>query len=366
MSDHARLRILVAGHDWGGLNLLVPLLRQWQGHGRLATHFVGTPVVRRDLEHLVRGVELAPGLESFDEWLSSHPAQLESFLAGLLQRGRYDLVLCSTSAHAPLERRLFRAARAAGIPSVAFCDMWWAYAERFREAGEWCLPDRLWVVDDRMRDAAAAVEWPAPLPIEVIGSPLFGHLAARRVDQSSARGGSIRFVSEPVSTKYPEARIDEFALAEMLVDVARSIGSAAPLVIRPHPADSQETWRRWIFARRDRGVTLETLPVDEAIADTQVAVGISSILLTEMRMCGVPAASLQPPTADANYFCLPFDSMGIVRIETRQALAQWLLAPGDGRVPEAATLHVDAMSKATNRVVELAALHAGPSGPCVA
>jgi hypothetical protein len=360
MNRVAPVRVLVAGHDWGGINLLVPLLRRWRDDGRIAPEVVASPTLRRDISQLVRGQAVAPDLDAFDDWLSSNPLELERFLAGVLARGRYDLVLCSTSAHAPLERRLFRAARTAGVPSIAFCDMWWAYAERFRDAGEWFLPDRLWVVDERMRAAAASVEWPAPLQIEVVGSPLFGELASRRGTGASRDDGTIRFVSEPVSTKYPEARIDEFALAEMVVDVAREIGLATSVVIRPHPVDSQETWRRWIFARRARGVMLETLPVEEAIADTAMAVGISSILLAEMRMCGIPTASLQLPNTDSAYYCLPFEAMGITRLATREALGHWLRAPRVSDTPVAQDLHVGSAERITELILVMPRRHSPP------
>ncbi len=361
MTNSGKARVLVAGHDWGGLNILLPLLRYWREGAQITAEIIAAPTQRRDVLQLVPGQTCAPKIDMLDDWLSSNPLDLEAYLLEVLKIGAYDVVLCGTSAHALLERRLFKVAKIIGVPTVALCDMWWAYADRFREGAEWHLPDVLWVVDERMREAATNVVWPTPLAIDVVGSPLFGSLVERRRGSGRTKGGAIRFVSEPASTKYPEARIDEFSLADMIVTTAREIGLAHPIIIRPHPVDSHETWRRWIFARREMGVMFETLPIDEAIADTAMAVGISSILLTEMRMCGVPTASLQPAGVDPAYYCLPYRAMNIECLPTRESLAIWLRAPKMEETLAAYDVHVDAPVRITNRIFELARSWAKPA-----
>lgn len=346
------IRVLVAGHDLGGINLLVPLLRNWAGSQTVKAEFLSAPVLRRDVSHLVPNVVLAHASSDLTEQMCHRRSELDGYLARVLAEGRYDAVICGTSAHALLERRLFLAAPRAGIPTVAFCDMWWAYAERFHDGETWALPDRLWVIDKTMADAAAQVSWPRPLPIDIVGSPLFGELARSRKN-SGRNGSAIRFISEPVSTKFPDARIDEFALADMLVSSVCAAGLESTVVIRPHPADSQEGWRRWVFSRRNQGVALETLPIDEAIPDTARAVGISSILLTEMRMCGVPVASLQPRDADLSYYCLPFESLGIARIADASELASWLAALADNGLPADMAIHLNATAHATHLLTSL-------------
>lgn len=347
------LRILVAGHDMGGVNLLLALMRCWSEDADISAELLCPPVLRRDIGHQFPEFAFAPGAEDLTEHMFHRRPELDRYLGDLLTRGRYDAVICGTSAHALLERRLLLAARKADIPSVAFCDMWWAYAERFHDGETWTLPDRLWVIDEAMAEAAAQVAWPDALPIDIVGSPLFGELARKR-GQSENRGNAIRFISEPVSTKFPNVGIDEFALADMLVGVVQETGLKLPVVIRPHPVDSLESWRRWIYARRHLGVRLDDLPIEAAIPDTIRAVGISSILLTEMRMCGVAVASLQPSDADLTYYCLPFDTLGIARIADAPALATWLVraSDGDGAAPKAASIHLDSAAAAKRLIFE--------------
>lgn len=346
------IRVLVAGHDMGGINLLVPLLRSWSASPDFEVEFLSTPVLRRDVCHQVPNLTLASGASELTEQMCHRSHELDQYLSRVVASAPYDVVVCGTSAHALLERRLLVAARQAGVVSVAFCDMWWAYADRFHDGASWTLPDRLWVIDELMGDAAAQIAWPRPLPIDVVGSPLFGELRDSRSHNADS-GHTIRFISEPVSTRFPEVRIDEFALAEKLVTAVRGVGLDLPIVIRPHPVDSQEAWRRWIYARRDSGVALESLPIEAAILDTARAVGISSILLTEMRMCGVPVASLQPIDADLSYYCLPFESLGIARISDAESLAAWLTTPIDNSPPQAAAVHVNAVANATRLVRQL-------------
>lgn len=349
------IRVLVAGHDLGGINLLVPLLRQWGTGTQIKAEFLSAPVPRRDVGQLIPDLAMVDGSTDLTEQMCHRRNELDRFLSKVLMAGNYDAVVCGTSANALLERRLFLAARAAGVPSVAFCDMWWAYAERFHDGESWTLPDRLWVIDDTMRDAVMQVHWPRPLPVDVVGSPLFGDLARRRQAHDGVRGEAIRFISEPASTKFPDAGIDEFALGDTLIAAVRAAGSRAPVVVRPHPADSQEGWRRWVYARRHHGASMETLPIEAAISDTARAVGVSSILLTEMRMCGVPVASIQPKEADPLYYCLPFEALGITRVRGKDDLAAWLSSPVDGTPPAAAAIHLNATDNAARLLIELAA-----------
>lgn len=348
------LKVLLAGHDWGGLNVLAPLVQAWSTDTRISVEFLAAPALRRDFGNRVPGLVLAPLANELTEWLCYRRGELDAYLDRVLAEGGYQAVVCSTSAHALLERRLFEVARIRNIPTVALCDMWWAYAERFRDDETWTLPDILWVLDEPMSQAAHAVAWPRPLQIEVIGSPLFCDLAGRRAAHVSGDARAVRFISEPASTKFPDARIDEFETAELLLSALRDTGLELPLVIRPHPAEALEAWRRWVYTHRDRGVEIETLPLAEAMKDTRMAVGISSILLAEMRMCSIPAASIQLPSTDYTYFCLPFEELEIARLETPAAIKDWLRKPGADTPPPAAAVHVAALETATVSLLNLA------------
>ena len=343
-----RLRVLVCVHDWGGINLIAPLLRTWNGSTSVDCAVIAMPTVRRELADLAPGMVVAPGSEALTTAMLDRPAELRALLKAVVGHG-YDAVVCGTSLHSQLERRLTSVAREMGVATIAYCDMAWAIDRRLREGDEWMLPDRLWVPDEETKAAAAEIAWPGPLPVDVVGNTMIDDLIRRRAGAPAGQGAQIRFVSEPASTEFPEARVDEFACAEMLLTAVRGVGDA-PVVIRTHPAEPQEAWRRWTYARRDRGVALDTLPLDAAIANTSLAIGLCSSLLIQMRLCGVPAASLQLPPADAGYFCLPFDQFGVSRVASASQLAQWLRAPGAGSSPAGGAVHVGAVQRATRLI----------------
>jgi len=343
--------VLAAGNDHGGLNLLAPLLRAWQADARFAAAFIGTPAARREMSARVPGLAFPAWAAGMTEPLCANAEDLDAHLARSLVRRDWDVLVCATSLASLLEKRLIRAARRLGLWSIAFCDMWWAYEERFRAGRQWSVPDTVWVLDERMRDEVAAIRWPRRPAIEVVGSPLFQELAELRGGVASIEG-AIRFISEPASSKFPASGVDEFALAEQLVTTARAAGIKTRIVIRTHPADPVEQWRRWAWQWRDQGVELDVMPLTPCIADTVRAVGMSSMLLAEMAACGVPTASLQWPGTDPAYFCLPFEDFGIAGLRSVEALVRWLTTdPHDSRARIRAAVDTAVIERITAHLV---------------
>jgi hypothetical protein len=345
-------RVLAAGNDHGGLNLLAPLLRAWQGDPRLAAAFVGTPTVRLEMRARVPGLSFPAWATGVTEQLCADAGELDAYLKRSLTRREWDVVVCATSLASLLEKRLIQAARRVGLRAIAFCDMWWAYEQRFRDGRQWSVPNTVWVLDERMREEIARVPWPRRPAIEVVGSPLLQELAELRSGAGS-NDGAIRFISEPASSKFPLSGVDEFALAESLVTTARAAGLKTRIVVRTHPADPIEQWRRWVWKWRDQGVELDAMPLTPCIADTARAVGISSMLLAEMAACGVPSASLQWPGTDRSYYCLPFEDFGIARLHSVEALERWLAAAPVDRPPGARpSRHASSIERITARLLD--------------
>lgn len=346
-------RVLVAGHDSGALNVLRPLLRAWINRDDLAPWFVSTPSVLRDMQEQVEGLRSPAWSGEITESVAASRGDLDSVFSCHLDEDRWDAIVCGTSRLCVLEKRLLTAARSRGIRSFAFCDMWWAYRERFRDGDELCLPDTLWVIDPRMA-SEAALALPELSDIEVVGNPFFEEIAELRLRQEQpAEGGQvIRFFSEPSSGKFPAAGIDEFELAELLLDVTRRVGITRRIVVRTHPLDAIEHWRRWTWHHRHHGVELDVEPLGECMTSTGLAVGISSIILTETAMCGIPTASIQLQGADPDYYCLPFQEFGIARIASRDALLSWLVSDTKRSHPPLAEHHERAVERITASVLD--------------
>lgn len=346
-------KILVAGHDSGALNVLRPLLRAWINRPDLDPWFVSTPSVLRDMQEQVGGLRSPAWSGEITESVAASRVDLDSVFSHRLKEEHWDAIVCGTSRLCLLEKRLLTVARNSGIRSFAFCDMWWAYRERFRDGDELCPPDTLWVVDPRMQNEAA-LAIPELSDIEVVGSPFFEETAKLRLRQPQPTevGQVIRFFSEPTSGKFPAAGIDEFELAELLLDVARNAGITRKIVVRTHPLDAIEHWRRWAWRHRHHDAELDVEPLDECMVSTRLAVGISSIVLVEMAMCGVPTASIQLQNADPNYYCLPFHEFGIQRIASREALLSWLVSDAERLQPPLAEHHERAVERITASVLD--------------
>lgn len=342
------VRVLVAGHDFGGLNLLAPLLRAWQEDDRIVAAFVSTPAVCREMSAQVPCITFPKWVTDLTEYCCASPQTLDTYLHRWVLPTDWDVVLCSTSRLCLLEKRLIKMADSKGIPTVAFCDMWWAYEERFRDGSEWCIPRTVLVLDERMRDDIERVEWPKRPRTEIVGSPLFQELMQIRSVGEVGVQGAIRFISEPASSKFPWSRIDEFELADQVVETTRGVGIMNRIVIRPHPTDPIEQWRRWAWRLKEQDVQLDAMPLEQCIADTALALGISSILLSEMAVCGVPTASLQWPDTEPSYYCLPFSEFSIAILHSPAELGTWLLASNGKSVPRSpGHLHKDAIARIT-------------------
>lgn len=321
------MRILLAAHDSGALNIIKPILRAWHNHGALEPWFVSTPSVMREVQESIPGLRIPAWAAQVTEAVAADHTDLDALLERQLHRVDWDAVICGTSRLCLLERRLLRQARAMGLRSYALCDMWWAYRERFRDGDDLCLPDTLWVIDERMRaEAQAALPELAADAIEVVGNPFFEEIAQIRQRRHVELPPQlpIRFFSEPVSGKFPDARIDEFELAEWLLEAARREGITNRIIVRNHPLDTLEQWRRWAWRHRHHAVELDVEPLDVCMVTTGLALGISSMVLLEMALCGMPTASLQLSGADLNYYCLPFEDFGIARIRASEELVDWL------------------------------------------
>jgi hypothetical protein len=321
------VKVLVVGHDNGALNIIRPLLQSWISCEHIDPYFLSTPSVVRGFKEQIDRLKLPTWASEITENVVSSGDDIDRLLTRYLSSERWDAIVCGTSRVCLLEKRVLKAGRSLGIRSFAFCDMWWAYRERFRDGDNIYLPNCLWVIDQRMRKEVA-LEIPELSNVEIVGNPFFEEIIELRSRRTQQTSGElvIRFFSEPVFGKFPFANIDEFELFDLLIDAARQSRVSRKILVRNHPLDDIEQWRRWIWRHRNRNVEIDTYPLTECIANTGLAVGISSIVLIEMALCGVPTASIQLKSADPNYYCLPFDRYGIARITSSELLMSWLSA----------------------------------------
>src|SRR5687767_4643144 len=83
-----------------------------------------------------------------------------------------------------------------------------------------------------------------------------------------------------------------------------------------------------------------------------MAVGISSMMLMELAIAGVPVASFHPEGADEAYYCLPEKEFQIARLRSARDVEAWIGAPEPPRVSaEFIARHAPAIARITDLVL---------------
>ena len=271
---------LVACHDAGGAELVSSLLRR---EGISDCLFVLAGPARVIFE---RKLGTLPML-GLDEGLS-----------------RATSLLCGTSWQSTLELEATDAARAHGIPSVAYLDHWVNYRERFGYPGPLRLPDELWVADEAALRLAQAA-FPG-MSVTLVGNPYFEDLRSQLADLPSvAPSGApldVLYVCEPVgdfghmSVDAGAVGYDEHEALRFFLERLDHLGSPVRrVVVRPHPSERS--------GKYDWAVGFGGLPVQlggnvalvEEIGACDVVVGVESMALVIGLLAGRRVVSAIPP-----------------------------------------------------------------------
>lgn len=278
------MRFLIACHDAGGAEIVSSWLRR-RDDGPPAACLLEGParaIFARKLGRLLRRLETPPSLEGF------------------------DLVLCGSSAQATLERRMVRAARAAGVRSAVWLDHWVGYRPRFVLEGELVLPHEVWVCDEHAR--RLAVEELPGANIRLRGNPYLEDAAAeiRVLDgrvPAGEDGERILYLTQPTTvgahaeTGHPLGW--GYHEHEALERYLEHLAEAAPAAVRLrlHPSETEQKYASLLeaFAGRlplhiSRGGSLAH---DCAWADT--VAGCDTMAMVVALAAGRRVVSVIPP-----------------------------------------------------------------------
>lgn len=281
--------VLLVAHDPGGANLLSAVVGPLAGAGH--------EVAAAALGPAARLYDLEPDLRRVD------PAAIE---AGTdLPEGRWDVVVTGTSFSSPLERRAWALARRRGVPTLAAIDAWANFGRRFQESdlAPMVLPDAVAVIDGDCARSLAD-DGIAPKRVHVVGQPhlerLVGRLAPARAarDPAAAELPLVAYFSEPIAGNLPPDKhpgYDQFGVLEHVLTELRR-GPPVSLVVQPHPRESAELWRRFMAERplpAGFAVRVGQLERDRLLVDADLVLGMTSMVLVEAALIGVPVVSLQ-------------------------------------------------------------------------
>jgi hypothetical protein len=286
--------VLVVARDAGAASALAPVVIALADDGALRPQIIAWGNARTVFEaegHTVRSFAEEP-----------EPQEIHALLVSI----GASIVLTGTSLMVELDRRFWSAAGAAGIPSVALLDHWKNYAERFTVVTPFdVLPTAIAVMDDVAARELIALGCP-PGCVHVTGQPRFDDLLCvaparlREHARTSLRIDPSRrvavFASQPRGVPYDEGGgfTQEEALAAFL-DALAEVAPDALAIVKLHPLEQTELTAAVVAARSANEVRLL---VDgwkrELAAAADVFVGMTSIVLLDAALLGVPVVSIRP------------------------------------------------------------------------
>ena len=313
--------IALAAHDPGGASVLVaaaPALRA-RGHGLL-------------------WLPAGPASRLWREAGEYVPDAVDAIAAAAaLAQALPGLLLTGASFLDDFERELWSAGRKLRIPSLAVVDSWSNLERRFQFADATSeQPDALGVIDENTRAQIADEKW-CRARIFVVGQP---HLAARterlrrrRRARPSGSAKRIVFFSEPIGEDYgPTAR--GFTQFEVATLAAQALAEYPGIVmdVKPHPREADADWRDWLA--RTPNTRLAAEDTETLLAAADGVLGITTIVLIEATLAGIPALSLQPErTAIVNPALEEMVQIVTRRKDTIATVRAWLAGLGRSAKP---------------------------------
>lgn len=220
----------------------------------------------------------------------------------LLAQLEPDMVVFASSMTDPVALDLALAAQDMGLPTAHILDNWSNYAARLVHVdGRRATPDMYAVMDDLAAQSAAA-EGVENASLVVTGTPALAHVQAQ---MPNPKGGVI-FASEPVSLDqgrdptlptfrgYTEDQVLALVLQNLQpwADQVQVQVFAHP---RETPAGLADVLHHHAGAVAARVLAAHEKPA--ALAQARAVIGMSSILLYESWLAGLPVLSVQPNLA---------------------------------------------------------------------
>lgn len=231
----------------------------------------------------------------------------EPAMKEMLERERPDVVVTSATSIAsqnPGEGFLWKLCKELEIPSVAFLDQWQNYRMRFSADGRSLdtLPDWINAIDATGRKEMIS-EGFAPEMLKEWGHPYLDFFTKklRKLIAIEPRGGQrvILFVSEPIKEFFQASRgYDQFTAFDYFLKIIANTMSpdSCRILVKLHPKEIQsayfeEALHNFKFQYRILGA--EVLP-EEALLGADEVYGMTSILLIQAYLLGLPTYSVQP------------------------------------------------------------------------
>lgn len=302
------MKTWVAARDAGAANVLLPVLKKLRARPGLQMRVIAEGPALRVFRSGGIAAEEAP----------AGPGEQERFLRERWREAAPETLLLGTSWGPSIEKELLRIGQQGGVPALSVVDHWSNYRERFvePESGQVRFPAQISLMDETALEQAVAEGLPREI-LRVTGQPHLQELAAASGDPELRRqarqlraewlGGEesavVLFGSELFSADFrrgtPHDRgytetdaLEGLALALRQVEERRR--GRLKLVVKLHPKENLDRFRPGPLARERGFLLAQAQPAWHCLLATDVAVGMTSMLLLEAVLLGRPAVSYQP------------------------------------------------------------------------
>ncbi|MEH1867866.1 MAG: hypothetical protein V7K69_23090 [Nostoc sp.] len=266
------MKIIAIAHDPGGANAVAATVAALRASGTEVEAYAKGPAIRQ-FQRLA--VACTPISEEHQT---------------LFVRFKGDILLTGTSQYDEFERDAIFWARQEGIPSVAVIDYWANYRQRFQPFNnpdaEAIFPNIITAIDEVCATGMLNDGLPKNR-IFIVGQPYFAWLVARK----KSRKNTLEVVQNILFASQPNA--NEIDIIHILIKVLTDYKPFKKLLIRFHPRQGKCRDSLDLLAKSGLPFAIdESTDILDTLQQQDIVLGITSIILIEAVLMGIPAGSL--------------------------------------------------------------------------
>ena len=286
---HTKKKIIIAAHDAGGMDSLLPVL------GRLF----------KDSSYEVTCLAHGPAKKLLDrqQYRYADADTLNEIELGMLVQDLHpDLILTGTSSGITIEKKLLKIAQAKKIPNVAIIDFWINYNLQFsfnplgRMQPE-DLPDYILVMDDLAKREMIAEGFPKDKLI-ITGNPHFENF--QEFPPLPGPVKTIAFIDQPFSDLkekgfHENMGFDELEVLRDLLRALTELNFQGEIIVKFHP--SVQNRAKYDELARSSSISVvrdNKESLDAVLAKSHIIIGMTSMALFEAALGGKTVISYQP------------------------------------------------------------------------
>jgi hypothetical protein len=263
----------VVCHDAGGANQIIAMLSSWE--------HVPTYVC-------MEGPAAALWQQTFPDFpLSSDFSWVNTV----------SVLISGTGWASDLEHEARRAARDAGVYSLAVLDHWTSYNDRFIRSGETILPNEIWVLDFEAEQLALQC-FPNT---KIIRKPdFYGESQASLVQPvTNKTPNHLLYLLEPIRSGWGREIPGEFQALQFFLDNIRKLAIPKETVIslRPHPSESEAKYFPFCIEQAEYPVRLACCSLTEGLSASRWVAGCQTFAMTIALRAGRRVYGTLPPWA---------------------------------------------------------------------